>query len=115
MKKILVAGISLFLATTVSASMFTDKSLPMRCNDISEKLQVIAKKQIRDECGILQLEADVFKVIGNMIAQNDLYSAKNTLVDAIIGLDFAINLECKGLSIMNWARSEGVQIKKAVS
>ena len=114
MKKILVAGISLFLATTVSASMVTGKSLPVRCNDISERLKIISERQTNSNCNDNIMDSS-FSIAGNLIMHNDLSAAKEILDIGISGLKFAKEIGCKEISTINWAINEGDQIKKAIS
>lgn len=113
MKKLVLAGVSLFLATSVSASMFLDKSLPLRCIDAATKIKSIEEGQEQHIC-TQKLSGLFFEVAAQMIEINNHYEAKFYLDYELGELKMAKELQCNGMPVIDWAISEAQQIKQAL-
>lgn len=113
MKKLALAGMSIFLSATISAATF-NTSLPLRCNLLGEKLSNLALQQTRNLCTEKLLGGEYFKAAGTMIQQNQKQAAIQMMDMGLADVKMAKELDCKGMSTIDWSIAEASSIKKEI-
>lgn len=114
MKKTLLTALALGFVTTASASIFTDKSLPLRCHEAAMKLDK-ARAKMDDEVCQRNVWGYEFENAGKKIANNQNNSAISNLDEELHDLTYAKTLGCPNQPLIEWAISEAQSIKKAIS